>query len=125
MVKVTNHSSRAANLRWIEYWGCHNYQFSFRSGMEAGRLKDPAKAAALRRNFASRFAHRFEVLPNGAGLMESQRFLGRTPEDMELWKKVETEMKNPSSDISGQLSGPLDRSHDGGSQPSINISRFA
>src|ERR1035441_7283922 len=35
MVTVTNHSSRVANLRWIEYWGCQNYQFSFRSGMEA------------------------------------------------------------------------------------------
>jgi cellobiose phosphorylase len=71
--------------------------------MEAGRLKDPTKAAALRRNFAGRFAHRFEVLPNGAGLVESQSFLGRTAEDVELWKKVETEMKNPSSEIAGQL----------------------
>src|SRR5208337_1820482 len=89
MVTVTNHGSRAANLRWIEYWGCHHYQFSFRSAMEADALKDPTKAAAFRRDFASRFAHRFEVLPNGAGLVESQSFLGRTPEDVQLWQKVE------------------------------------
>ncbi|MGA2633799.1 MAG: hypothetical protein ABSF16_06150 [Terracidiphilus sp.] len=106
MVTVTNHSSRVRNLRWTEYWGCQNYQFSFRSGMEAGRLKDPTKAAALRRDFAGRFAHRFDVATNGAGLVESQKFLGRTPEDEELWKQVEAEMKNPSSDISGRLPDP-------------------
>src|SRR5205823_11079201 len=33
-VTVTNTSSRDANLRWIEYWGCQLYQFSFRSFME-------------------------------------------------------------------------------------------
>jgi len=59
--------------------------------MEAGRLKDPTKAAALRRDFAGRFAHRFDVATNGAGLVESQKFLGRTPEDEELWKQVEAE----------------------------------
>ncbi len=103
MVTITNHASSAANLRWIEYWGCHNYQFSFRSWMEADALKEPTKAAGLRRAFASRFAHRFEALPNGAGLVESQRFLGRTPEDEQIWQKVKAAMKNPSSNTASQL----------------------
>lgn len=103
MVTVSNHGGRAANLRWIEYWGCHNYQFSFRSWMEADTLKDPTRAAALRRDFAGRFAHRFEMLPNGAGLVESQRFHGRTPEDEQLWQKVEAEMKDLSSSIASRL----------------------
>jgi hypothetical protein len=103
MVTVTNHGSRAANLRWIEYWGCHNYQFSFRSALEAYALKDLTRAAGLRRDFGGRFAHRFEALPNGAGLMETQSFLGRTPEDEQLWQKLEASAKNPSSSIAGQL----------------------
>src|SRR5262249_42751680 len=33
-ITVANYGSAAANLRWIEYWGCQLYQFSFRSFME-------------------------------------------------------------------------------------------
>ena len=58
IVTVTNHGKRAAKLRWIEYWGCQNYQFSYRTFMQATVLNDVAKAAAMRRAFAGRFSHR-------------------------------------------------------------------
>ena len=61
MVTITNHSSQAANLRWIEYWGARNYQFSYRSWMQATVLK--TNAAELRREFGGRFAHQFRVMP--------------------------------------------------------------
>ena len=35
MVTVTNRGNAASDLRWIEYWGSHNYQFSYRSWMQA------------------------------------------------------------------------------------------
>ncbi len=105
MVKVTNRGSSAANLRWIEYWGCQNFQFSYRTYMQAQVLKDIAKAAAMRRAFAGRFSHRFEAMPKGAGLVETQTFHGRTQEDLELWKKVEEAWKNPSGSSKVQLSG--------------------
>ena len=87
-VTVTNHGDQEANLRWIEYWGCHNYQFSYRSWMQATVL-NPRMAPQLRRQFGARFAHDFRAMPNRAGLIETQKFLGRTPEEMELWEQVE------------------------------------
>ncbi len=105
MVKVTNDSSSAAKLRWIEYWGCQNLQFSYHTYMQAQVLKDAAKAAAMRRAFAGRFSHRFEAMPNGAGLVETQTFHGRTQEDTDLWKQVEEAWKKPSFGSTVQLSG--------------------
>ena len=102
MVTITNHSSQAANLRWIEYWGARNYQFSYRSWMQATVLK--TNAAELRREFGGRFAHQFRVRPKNAGLIETQKFVGRTPKDTQAWKEVEAYLKkNPSSFLGGPL----------------------
>ncbi len=86
--RITNHSSQPASLRWVEYWGASNYQFSFRSSIEAGALKNNVQAAAFRRRFAERFEHSFELAADGRGLLERQRFLGRTPEDEDLWARI-------------------------------------
>jgi hypothetical protein len=104
MVTIANHGDKAADLRWIEYWGSQNNQFSYRTYMQASMLKDVAKAASMRRAFSERFAHRFELLPNGAGLSESQTFQGRTKEDVELWKHVEETRKNESLGFANRLS---------------------
>lgn len=102
-VTLTNHGSDAADLRWIEYWGSHNYQFSYRSWMQAA-VQRATNAAELRRQFGGRFAHQFRVMPNGAGLIESQRFLGRAPEDEHAWEKLEDFLQNnPSSFLGGPL----------------------
>jgi len=103
IVKVTNCGTSPAGLRWVEYWGAQNYQFSFRSGMEAGLLHDNTKGAALRRAFAARFVHRFSPMPNGHGLLETQSFLGRTAEEEALWQQVEAGMKNPDGPFGGHL----------------------
>jgi hypothetical protein len=34
-VTVTNHSDHTVTPRWVEYWGCHQYQFSYRALMES------------------------------------------------------------------------------------------
>jgi hypothetical protein len=103
MVKVTNQGASAAGLRWVEYWGAQNYQFSFRAGMEAGALHDSTKGAALRRAFAARFVHKFSVVPNGAGLMETQSFQGRTPDEEAMWRQIDAGMKNPDGPFGGHL----------------------
>ncbi len=105
MVTITNQGDSAADLRWIEYWGSQNIQFSYRTYMQASMLKDVAKAAAMRRTFSERFTHRFELLPNGAGLVESQTFHGRTKQDVELWSKVEEIRKNQTLGFADKLSG--------------------
>ncbi len=94
-VTVTNHGD-AADLRWIEYWGCQAWEFSFRSLMEAGL--NTRNAAALRRAFGARFAHRFEKLADGRGLLESKAFQGRTPEDEKAWAFLKEFLKkNPNT----------------------------
>jgi hypothetical protein len=50
--------------------------------------KTPPRGAQLRRDFASRFEHRFEVVENGRGLVERQRFLGRGAEEEQAWARV-------------------------------------
>jgi Glycosyl hydrolase 36 superfamily, catalytic domain len=102
-VTVTNHGNQEANLRWVEYWGCHNYQFSYRSWMQADAFHAP-NGADLRRQFGARFSHQFREMPNRAGLIETQKFLGRAPEDTQLWEQVQASLqKNPS----GFFGGPV------------------
>ena len=74
-VTVTNSGASPANLRWIEYWGCQIYQFSFRSFMEGFGGKSMHE---LRRDFGTRFEHSFREI-GGGGLIEKKEFLGRDP----------------------------------------------
>ncbi|MBZ5544503.1 MAG: hypothetical protein LAO07_12620 [Acidobacteriia bacterium] len=85
-VTLVNNGKARADLRWVEYWGCQMYQFSYRALILAGLRMNLTKTAALRRELAKRFSHNFRALPGGAGLLETQRFLGRTPEDEKAWE---------------------------------------
>ncbi len=86
-VTVANHGDATAQLRWVEYWGCQIYQFSFRSFMEG-----MGNAAALRRKLGDRFEHSFRALEHGAGLAETKRFLGRLPEEEAAWERVKANL---------------------------------
>jgi hypothetical protein len=77
-VTIKNNSSSEANLRWIEYWGCQLYQFSFRPFMQMFGGKSMHD---LRRDFAERFAHHFHAAAGGSGLVETKEFLGRDAQD--------------------------------------------
>lgn len=85
---ITNLTGSAAHLRWIDYWGCQMYQFSYRSWLQAVIAATPGRAVELRRNFADRFTHEFRKTDDNCGLIESKRFLGRSAEDGELWQQV-------------------------------------
>lgn len=103
IVTVRNESSDPADLRWVEYWGCQNYQFSYRSFMQA-YATHAAYPSDLRRKFAARFSHQFRELPGGSGLTESQKFLGRSDEDEKLWAGVQAHLeKNPNDFLGGPL----------------------
>ena len=75
-VTISNAGPSAANLRWIEYWGCQVYQFSFRAFME---LFAGNSMHEMRRDFGARFAHHFRRVAGNSGLMETKEFLGRDP----------------------------------------------
>ena len=91
-VTVTNHRNSAASLRWIEYWGCQIYQFSYRSWMQASLEGAHSKSVELRRKFGDRFAHQFRHVEGGLGVFETKRFLGRTAEDIRLWQAIKDEI---------------------------------
>jgi hypothetical protein len=94
-VTITNHGSADANLRWVEYWGCQQYQFSFRAFMQAFAGKTMHE---LRRDFAARFEHQFKKLEDGSGLLEKKDFLGRDPADERAFKgMVDYLEKNPNT----------------------------
>lgn len=95
LVQITNHGKQPVDARWVEYWGASNYQFSMRAGLEAMALKAGTLTAEYRRKLAKRFEHSFEVAAGGRGLLEKQRFLGRTPEDEAIWAKVKAAQKLP------------------------------
>jgi hypothetical protein len=84
-VMISNPGTAAANLRWIEYWGCQIYQFSFRAFFEmfAGKSMHD-----VRRDFGARFLHRFRKLDNGSGLMETEEFQGRDPVEEQRFQGV-------------------------------------
>ena len=86
--------SAEAQLRWIEYWGCQLYQFSFRSFYEMFAGKSMAD---MRRDFATRFAHHFRALPDSSGLLETKDFLGRDPVEQRLFDGFVAHLeKNPN-----------------------------
>jgi len=84
-VTITNAGAAEANLRWIEYWGCQVYQFSFRAFIELYAGKSMHES---RRDFGARFAHHFRTVAGGSGLIESKEFLGRDPEEEQRFQGV-------------------------------------
>src|SRR5438093_2541363 len=65
-VTITNRASESLQLRWIEYWGCQIYQFSFRSFMEGFSGKHMHQ---FRRDFGARFQHSFIKTADRSGLL--------------------------------------------------------
>jgi hypothetical protein len=82
-VTVANGGKSAAHLRWIEYWGCQLYQFSFRAFFEIFTGKNMHE---MRRDFGTRFLHRFRPVANGWGVRETKEFLGRDPVEDRLFQ---------------------------------------
>ena len=106
-VTITNNSKQTVHPRWVEYWGCSNYQFSYRSLMESGVLTGSPNAVERRRDFANRFAHQFSKLAGGKGLQESQTFLGRTPDEEHAWQQTQISLKARPTGFFGGPTPPI------------------
>lgn len=94
-VTIGNSGSARVNLRWIEYWGCQIYQFSFRAFylMFAGKSMHES-----RRDFGARFTHHFRKLDDGSGLVETKEFLGPdSAEEQRFQGMVAYLEKNPNA----------------------------
>jgi putative sterol carrier protein len=105
-VTVTNRRAVPADLRWIEHWGCQMYQFSDRAWVLATIKRKPALAASLRRELASRFTHRFKTTSSGAGLVDTQRFLGWRTADKVQWASAQVLMGTLGRAFTGGMIRP-------------------
>ena len=84
-VTITNQTKKAADLCWIEYWGCQQYQFSHRAQVLATISRGKRHVTELRREFATRFAHRYNALDDRSGLVNEKKFQGYTFNDRLTW----------------------------------------
>ena len=106
-VTVTNRSRETVKPRWVEYWGCSNYQFSYRSLMESGVLGGSPSAVERRREFSARFSHHFRKLAGDRGLLETQKFLGRTPQEEQIWQRTQASLTAKPTGFFGGPTPPL------------------
>lgn len=106
-VTVTNSSSKTMRSSWVEYWGCSNYQLSYRSLMESGVLGGSPSAVVRRQDFAARFSHHFRPLSDGKGLVETQTFLGRTPQEEQIWQQTQASLTAKPTGFFGGPTPPL------------------
>jgi hypothetical protein len=71
-IKITNNRDIPVDLRWIEYWGCHMYQFSSSSFAAVLTGKPGKHPRDVRHEYSNKFKHKFEAIPNNLGLQESK-----------------------------------------------------
>ena len=100
-VTITNGSQSAATVRWIEYWGCRNYQFSFRSFIES--FSGQGSPVELRRRFGQRFTSRIRLVDQDIGLTETKEFVGRAPEEEAVWQRMKAALAGNTNNFIGPI----------------------
>lgn len=98
-VTVTNNGNLSVDLRWIEYWGCQQYQFAFGPTIQAFLNKNACLAAEGRRALAKRFDQTFQLVDGCGGLLETKRLRDpSTTEKQVLGMKEAPSDKEPGFD---------------------------
>lgn len=92
---VINDGDAAKTVRWVEYWGCQPFQFSFRAALEGGN--SPKGTLEFRRDLGRRFGHAVAEAAKGRGLLESKHFNGRSPQEESRWNGVKTYLHSSSN----------------------------
>ena len=88
---VQNRGESRAKVRWIEYWGCQPYQFSFRAFIESfSGLGTPVE---LRRQFGRLFSHQVSSVNGLQGLLETKQFTVRAAQDEAVWYRMKEQLK--------------------------------
>jgi hypothetical protein len=92
---LTNHSNAALTVRWLEYWGCQPYQFSYRAAIES--MGGVGTQTKLRRDLGRRFSHRVTQIDGIKGLLESKHFEGRSAQEEAAWARAKAMLRaNPN-----------------------------
>jgi hypothetical protein len=92
---LTNHSDTAVTARWVEYWGCQPYQFSYRAAIES--MTGIGNQTKLRRDLGRRFSHRIVPIDRMKGLLETNHFEGRSTLEEAAWMRAKADLRaNPN-----------------------------
>ena len=90
-VTVSNHKDAPVTLRWVEYWGCQPFQFSFRSALEGTYGK--RTQTEWRRDTGRRFDHHVTRIADGKGLLDTKNFPGRAADEEAAWERTKAALK--------------------------------
>ncbi|MFW9999368.1 MAG: GH36-type glycosyl hydrolase domain-containing protein [Candidatus Hodarchaeota archaeon] len=71
-ITIANNREIAVDLDWVEYWGCFMYQFSLLSFGKGLQARDHSITRKLRREFSEKFKHKFQIIDNHRGLLETK-----------------------------------------------------
>lgn len=94
-VTITNRGDVAATVRWVEYFGCQPFQFSYRAAIEA--MTGIGTQTKLRRDLGRRFSHQVSQIGGKKGLVESKHFDGRSAEEEAAWQRAKAGLRaNPN-----------------------------
>ncbi len=83
-VTITNNRNEPISIRWLEYWGCQMYQFSYKALIQ-GLVSKKVSTSAIRRQFSQRFEHHYTPINGQAGILAATRFLGEKFSDKLKW----------------------------------------
>lgn len=93
-VTITNRRDVATTVRWVEYWGCQPYQFSFRAAIDA--MAGKRTQTEWRRDMGRRFSHHVTQIAGSHGLIESKHFEGRSAAEEAIWEQAKEQLQaNP------------------------------
>jgi len=73
-IEITNNRKDPVDLRWIEYWGCEMYQFSYKAFI-MGLISKKTSVSEFRRQINRNFEHKFVPISNN-GILATKRFKG-------------------------------------------------
>jgi len=114
-VTLTNRTDAPQTVRWVEYWGCQTYEFSFRAFIES--FSGIGAPPALRRQLGRRFTHTVSAVKGMQGLIETRHFAGRAPQDEAVWSRMKAGLKaHPNTFLSA-----IDESIPGASFDSFDL----
>ncbi|MHA1937962.1 MAG: GH36-type glycosyl hydrolase domain-containing protein [Candidatus Thorarchaeota archaeon] len=82
-VTIVNERDESVDLKWIEYWGCQQYQFSFKALMRS--VVSKKHPSHYRRRLSRRFKHDIQVVGDDRGVLDKFRFKGHPISDRVAW----------------------------------------
>ncbi|MFW9849121.1 MAG: GH36-type glycosyl hydrolase domain-containing protein [Candidatus Thorarchaeota archaeon] len=100
-VKIENNRNESVDLRWIEYWGCQQYQFSMKSFVKATIAK--IHPTLLRRELARQYSHTVSAI-NEKGMLDVTQFTGEPFGDRVKWRLLRFLLHFVGKEITG---GPI------------------